>query len=390
MSGVSTDPRFLILVEGETEKAYFADLVRVLDLTDHVEIQVSKHNDPGLAFKALAQDMLWYERIGNIQYSEAWLVFDRDEHSGYAATMSLVDKFDNIHLAFSNPCFEFWLLMHYKTFSDLPFDKEILVERQVEVEKISSSFSRRVTTEIIEQITSAQTCFQTLKVKCPSYKKNASNYLDLFGQRLCIAYKRGLSFGSPVTGHGTGIPQLIDRLCSLANVTTHMLFKRLNPAYEMPVTVVNKKAETFETANEDSEEVRHKEDESTFQRAPLSFADDSPLKPIEGNLRLILPVALQILEKPYEAEWSEADFSPAFRKALDNAQSWLFQDLQPDLKVFDLNEFDQYIPERMRCLLDLCDREGTLNHDSQILLMQMLYVLTGFVSRVLLNSENQS
>ena len=172
MSGVSTDPRFLILVEGETEKAYFTDLVRVLNLTDRVEIQVSKHNDPGLAFKALAQDMLWYERIGGIQYYEAWLVFDRDEHSGYAASVSLADKFDNIHLAFSNPCFEFWLLMHYKAFTDLPFDKEILVERHVEVEEISSSFSRRVTTEIIEQITSPQTCLQSLKVKCPEDVRN--------------------------------------------------------------------------------------------------------------------------------------------------------------------------------------------------------------------------
>lgn len=390
MSGVSTDPRFLILAEGETEKAYFTDLVRVLNLTDRVEIQVSKHNDPGLAFKALAQDMLWYERIGGIQYYEAWLVFDRDEHSGYAASVSLADKFDNIHLAFSNPCFEFWLLMHYKAFTDLPFDKEILVERHVEVEEISSSFSRRVTTEIIEQITSPQTCLQSLKVKCPTYKKNASTYLSLFGTRLSVAYRRGQALNNPVTGHGTGIPQLIDRLCALANVTPHMLFKRLNPAYEMPVTVAVKKTESVDTPPAKEESLPHQGVKAISTTAPLSFADDSPLKPIEGNLRLILPVAQQILENPSEAEWSEADFSLAFRKALDSAQAWLFQDLKPDLKVFDLTDFDKYLPERMRCLLDLCNREGTLNHDSQILLMQMLYVLTGFVSRVILNSETPS
>ena len=225
----------LIVVEGETELTYIRELVSVLKLTKKVEIRLSAQKDPGLAFKAIAQEMLWDERVENVKFQEAWLVFDRDEHSGYAASIALCDKFENIHLAFSNPCFEFWLLMHYKTLPKLSHDKELVIERKVEVETISKAFQRRVTTEVVERITSPQRCLQMLKTKCPTFRKNASSYLDIFGHRLHIAYKHAQAFGDPAHGHGTTLVKLIDRLCELAKLTPEQLFVRLNPNYVIPL-----------------------------------------------------------------------------------------------------------------------------------------------------------
>lgn len=44
---------------------------------------------------------------------QIWVVFDRDEHPGVTAAINLA-KSTGIGVAFSNPCFEIWGILHYQ------------------------------------------------------------------------------------------------------------------------------------------------------------------------------------------------------------------------------------------------------------------------------------
>ena len=46
------------------------------------------------------------------EYDQVWAVFDRDEHEHVEQAMS-VAKSRGVQVAFSNPCFEVWLLLHH-------------------------------------------------------------------------------------------------------------------------------------------------------------------------------------------------------------------------------------------------------------------------------------
>lgn len=55
------------------------------------------------------------------QYEEIWAIFDRDEHPDVLAACDAVKAHPKIKIAFSNPSFDFWLLLHFRLF-DVPQD----------------------------------------------------------------------------------------------------------------------------------------------------------------------------------------------------------------------------------------------------------------------------
>jgi hypothetical protein len=52
-------------------------------------------------------------RDENLLYDEVWCVFDRDEHPRIPEAMQQAGD-NRIYVAFSNPCFELWLLLHFQ------------------------------------------------------------------------------------------------------------------------------------------------------------------------------------------------------------------------------------------------------------------------------------
>lgn len=48
-----------------------------------------------------------------LAYDEVWCVFDRDEHNRFDEALDMAGTND-IRLAISNPCFELWLLLHFR------------------------------------------------------------------------------------------------------------------------------------------------------------------------------------------------------------------------------------------------------------------------------------
>jgi hypothetical protein len=112
--------RILVLCEGEkTEPEYIRGLQRWC--RNHlVEVIIPKERGVPLTLVRLAKerhaaaqaeakrhrdDLLGFDRV--------WCVFDVDEHPGLSEAIDMAGA-NGIELAISNPCFELWLLLHFR------------------------------------------------------------------------------------------------------------------------------------------------------------------------------------------------------------------------------------------------------------------------------------
>jgi hypothetical protein len=113
--------RFLLYCEGDvTEPDYFNDLRRHFrNPLIEIEIGDSKRNDPkGLVELAKkrreeARRNARRERDDSLLFDEVWCIFDVDEHANLRDAIQQA-KAISISLAVSNPCFELWILLHFK------------------------------------------------------------------------------------------------------------------------------------------------------------------------------------------------------------------------------------------------------------------------------------
>ncbi len=115
----SYNKRGLILCEGQTEENYFKGLVtqathrRKFAAVD-VEIYKPENNSPvGLIKKT--KDLIQLAKRERNEYDFAWVVFDRDQHASIpnAFEMARTNK-PEIKIAFTSPCFEFFILLHFE------------------------------------------------------------------------------------------------------------------------------------------------------------------------------------------------------------------------------------------------------------------------------------
>lgn len=111
----------LILCEGDTEVRYFRDMVEHLQLrgklvTDIVDIYQPKDHSPrGLLHEAKKRIAKASEMEWSFQF--IWLVFDKDDHPGVAATFHEARNWKGqpaINIAFTATCFEFYILLHFE------------------------------------------------------------------------------------------------------------------------------------------------------------------------------------------------------------------------------------------------------------------------------------
>ena len=120
---VETKPpktKIVIYSEGEkTERDYFNEMKRAfrsavvdVDIVDGVGVPLT------IAKKAIQAAQLAQHRDRGQSYArqdEFWAVFDRDEHPNVAEAISRC-KNAKIGVAFSDPCFELWLVLHFQDF----------------------------------------------------------------------------------------------------------------------------------------------------------------------------------------------------------------------------------------------------------------------------------
>jgi hypothetical protein len=113
-------PVILIVCEGEkTEPGYFEGFARACH-NSRVRITLApEHGVPrtlvatAKKHKKSAEDAARREDDENLAFDAVWCVFDVDDHPQIADARQMAR--DNcIELAVSNPCFELWLLLHFR------------------------------------------------------------------------------------------------------------------------------------------------------------------------------------------------------------------------------------------------------------------------------------
>jgi hypothetical protein len=114
----SSYEKVLIVCEGEkTEPSYFNGCIQFYRLnTANVEVDGTCGSSPKSVYERAIE--LWEaeDKRGD-SYDRVYCVFDRDTHVTYDETVKRISEHnpeDIFYAAVSVPCFEYWLLLHFK------------------------------------------------------------------------------------------------------------------------------------------------------------------------------------------------------------------------------------------------------------------------------------
>lgn len=109
--------RVLILCEGETEVNYFLGLKSDEEMKRRlVSVDVDIYQPDNYSPKGLVEEAkrkIKEARSEKNIYDNVWVVFDRDQHP-YLHDAFQTAKANKIRVAFSNVCFELWILLHFE------------------------------------------------------------------------------------------------------------------------------------------------------------------------------------------------------------------------------------------------------------------------------------
>ena len=113
--------RVLIVTEGEkTEPLYFRELIKAYRInTANVHVTSSTSGSDPISVVQAATRIRDAETHHGEQFDKVYCVFDRNSHRNFDAASELAGR-EDIRLARSWPCFEYWLLLHYE-FVRAPF-----------------------------------------------------------------------------------------------------------------------------------------------------------------------------------------------------------------------------------------------------------------------------
>lgn len=106
--------RFYLVCEGKnTEPEYFEALSSRSDVATVEIIPLSDCGDPSNIVRVADRIRCGRDRSNHFERNdEVWAVFDRDEHHHFENARKACEA-KKIGLAYSNPCFELWLLLHF-------------------------------------------------------------------------------------------------------------------------------------------------------------------------------------------------------------------------------------------------------------------------------------
>lgn len=174
---------YLIACEGEcTEPNYIKGLVKHQKDQGKIalgtEIKFSRHNhsDP----YGVLQDLL---NTPNLDFfDELWIVIDRDEVElkGKGFGGHLKENFNktleesqnkNVSVACSNPCFEFWILLHFE-YRDTACTREEIQKKALE--KVNTILEKEKQLRKVDELKSIENLYDLLKTKVDVAVRNAN------------------------------------------------------------------------------------------------------------------------------------------------------------------------------------------------------------------------
>jgi hypothetical protein len=166
--------KVLIVCEGQkTEPNYFQEIVEWYKLnTANVTVDGSCDSSPKSVFERAFE--LWEEenKIGN-PYDRVYCVMDKDSHETYDQTLRRISSKtpkNTFYAAQSIPCFEYWLLLHFR-YTTKPYAAKGNSSIGNEVEKDLKSV-------MPEYEKGSQNIFSSLYDKLEFAKKNAARVLQ--------------------------------------------------------------------------------------------------------------------------------------------------------------------------------------------------------------------
>lgn len=125
--------------------------------------------------ESIAKKMLWDKTLRKDPFREYWMVFDRDGHRHFHSSYEIRSHFPNIHLAFTNPCFEYSVAMQHPEFDGrIPLIESRVLEEKKIVELLGTDRKRDVIERIYELCASP---FVFCEKAFPRIRKNADGYL---------------------------------------------------------------------------------------------------------------------------------------------------------------------------------------------------------------------
>lgn len=210
--------KLLIYCEGETEKQYLTALAEALKITPNVSIRKTAACSPIQLLESAYKDYQWSHVVDKqYPFTEYWLVFDRDHHPSYADTFNLAATMDpKPHLAWTNPCIEFWFWLHYcGNRANLKFDEETEVsnlrtEKALDNDEVEITTVRRVRRTI-----KPETMLKLLRGYVPGYSKVVcSPGLVSRSGTACDNLVKVAQSKNPMA-IGSALPELLLRLANL-------------------------------------------------------------------------------------------------------------------------------------------------------------------------------
>lgn len=106
----------LIVCEGKkTEPNYFHEIRKSRRLSS-LTIEIVPGDISGTHPKSIigyAKELRAKRKKDGLEFEKTWCVFDRDDHEKIHEAFDQA-KANNILVAFSNPCFELWFLLHFR------------------------------------------------------------------------------------------------------------------------------------------------------------------------------------------------------------------------------------------------------------------------------------
>jgi hypothetical protein len=114
--------KIIIVCEGKvTEPQYLSELARHCGALVSIDLIIKGGMGVPLSILQRAREVLVQRDDEFGQNDQVWAVFDRDEHPEVARAIH-ESIAAGISVGFSNPCFELWLVLHYRDF-DAPVSR---------------------------------------------------------------------------------------------------------------------------------------------------------------------------------------------------------------------------------------------------------------------------
>lgn len=135
-AGRKRKPRVLVVCEGSKTEPIYIEGISSLSKEAVYQLQIIPMGaspktlvEEAVRVKKDAEKLARRDGDPNLLFESVWVVFDVDEHPNLKEAQ-VQARGNNIEMAISNPCFELWLLLHFR-------DQAAYIERDVALKQLT-------------------------------------------------------------------------------------------------------------------------------------------------------------------------------------------------------------------------------------------------------------